>query len=140
MSEKKPNKGRKTKLPKAEFDPRNIEQMLSAMGKVMEESRLESPEEINAFLREMMESGGGIPAPVSRNAVDRAQDMMYKAWEARGAKRVQLARKALEISSDCADAYNLLAAEAAQSLKNAKNSTKKVSKRANGLSGRSLRN
>jgi len=47
------------------------------------------------------------------SAVDRAQDVMYQAWEADDRKtRVALARKALEISADCADAYVLLSEQA----------------------------
>lgn len=47
----------------------------------------------------------------------KAQDMMYDAWEVTNPKqRIALARKALEISPDCADAYALLAEEAASSL------------------------
>jgi tetratricopeptide (TPR) repeat protein len=47
------------------------------------------------------------------DAVDRAQQLMYRAWEARDSKgRVSLARKALAISADCADAYVLLAEHA----------------------------
>jgi len=41
---------------------------------------------------------------------------MYEAWDASGAQRVKLARKALEISPDCADAYVLLAEETAENL------------------------
>ncbi len=50
-------------------------------------------------------------------AVDRAQQIMYDAWEAPTSKRaVALAKKALDISADCADAYILLAQETAMSL------------------------
>jgi tetratricopeptide (TPR) repeat protein len=52
----------------------------------------------------------------------KAQDMMYDAWEVTDPKRrVALARKALEISPDCADAYVLLAEETARSLTEALN-------------------
>ena len=44
--------------------------------------------------------------------LDRAQEVMYRAFEATGAEQVRLARKALEISPDCADAYVLLAEHA----------------------------
>ena len=44
--------------------------------------------------------------------LDRAQEVMYRAFEASGAEQVRLARKALEISPDCADAYVLLAEHA----------------------------
>ena len=41
--------------------------------------------------------------------IDQAQELMYRAWEAStAARRVALARQALEISPDCADAYVLL--------------------------------
>jgi tetratricopeptide (TPR) repeat protein len=47
----------------------------------------------------------------------KARDIMYDAWEVSDPKRrVALARKALEISPDCADAYVLLAEETARSL------------------------
>jgi hypothetical protein len=43
-------------------------------------------------------------------AIDRAQDLVYDAWEAPSAKkRRELAEEALRISGDCADAYNILA-------------------------------
>jgi len=48
-------------------------------------------------------------AEPKRSALDRAQDLICDAWEARGRARIALARKALEISPDCADAYVLLA-------------------------------
>lgn len=56
--------------------------------------------------------GGG-----KARAVDEAQDIMYDAWDASTSQqRIALARKALEISPDCADAYVLLAQETAKSL------------------------
>lgn len=52
--------------------------------------------------------------------VDEAQDIMYDAWEAPNRKqRIALAKKALETSPDCADAYVLLAEETAASLEEA---------------------
>jgi tetratricopeptide (TPR) repeat protein len=51
-----------------------------------------------------------------------AQDIIYDAWEVTDPKRrIALAWKALEISPDCADAYVLLAEEAASSLTEALN-------------------
>ncbi len=48
------------------------------------------------------------------DALDRAQQVMYDAWDATTSRsRMALARKALEISPLCADAYSLLAQEAA---------------------------
>jgi tetratricopeptide (TPR) repeat protein len=49
-----------------------------------------------------------------------AQQLMYDAWEAPTRQRaVALAKKALTLSADCADAYNLLADQTAKSLEEA---------------------
>jgi tetratricopeptide (TPR) repeat protein len=48
----------------------------------------------------------------------RAEDLVYEAWEAAGARRAVLAREALALWPDCADAYVLLA-QAASSLEEA---------------------
>jgi hypothetical protein len=46
---------------------------------------------------------------------------MYDAWESSSRKeRIKLAREALSISPDCADAYNLLAEEEARSIEESK--------------------
>lgn len=56
--------------------------------------------------------GGG-----NRRAIDVAQEVIYDAWEAPTKKRrIALARKALEISPDCADAYLILAETEAASV------------------------
>jgi tetratricopeptide (TPR) repeat protein len=48
-----------------------------------------------------------------REAIEKAQDVVYDAWERTTARsRIALARKALGITPLCADAYNLLAEEA----------------------------
>ena len=50
-------------------------------------------------------------------AVDQAQEVIYSAWEApTRRRRVALARKALTISPDCADAYLILASDAAKTI------------------------
>jgi tetratricopeptide (TPR) repeat protein len=85
--------------------------MLQNIGKLLQEREFGSAEEANAYLQELL-SSGGIPAPVSLDSLERAQELMYDAWEASGPRRVKLARQALEISRDCADAYVLLAEEA----------------------------
>lgn len=48
------------------------------------------------------------------STVDAAQEIMFDAWECDDRrKRVSMARKALKISADCADAYVMLAEETA---------------------------
>lgn len=53
-------------------------------------------------------------------ALFQAQDHMYDAFEADGAHRVALARQALEISPDCADAYLVLAEETVSTVEEAR--------------------
>lgn len=54
------------------------------------------------------------------SAVDKAQQLMYQAWdETNPAKRINLAHKALSVSRDCADAYVLLAEEEADTAQRA---------------------
>jgi tetratricopeptide (TPR) repeat protein len=53
-------------------------------------------------------------------SVEKAQEIMWDAWEEPNRKRrIELAKKALTISEDCADAFVLLAEEAAPTLKDA---------------------
>ena len=51
-----------------------------------------------------------------RNSLDDAQELIYEAFDSRGPRRVELARRALAITADCADAYVILAEETAGSL------------------------
>jgi len=68
-------------------------------------------------LQDLMSAFGG--RRTRRSAVEDAQMIMYDAWEAGSMKKaVALAKKALSVSADCADAYNLLA-EVADSLEEA---------------------
>jgi tetratricopeptide (TPR) repeat protein len=64
--------------------------------------------------------GRGAARYASDEALFQAQDLMYEAFEAQGARRVALARAALEISPDCGDAYLLLAEETTSSVEEAR--------------------
>jgi tetratricopeptide (TPR) repeat protein len=69
-----------------------------------------SPKSFEGMLTGMFEGG-------KRRAIDVAQEVIYDAWEAPTKKRrIALARKALEISPDCADAYLILAETEAASI------------------------
>jgi tetratricopeptide (TPR) repeat protein len=62
------------------------------------------------FQKEMLAMVEQFRNPASREQLlDRAQELIYDAWESSPARAVKLARQALEISPDCADAYVLLA-------------------------------
>ncbi len=51
-------------------------------------------------------------AEAGKSDLETAQDLMYEAWKEAAPRRVGLAREALAISKDCADAYVLLGQEA----------------------------
>ncbi|MBK9710364.1 MAG: hypothetical protein IPO81_03375 [Kouleothrix sp.] len=117
MGDNKPQKKRGRAVPPrssssspADFRRAN-EKMLQDVGKLLSQQQFETTEEMNAYLQSVLASGGP-PAMAPESPLERAQEIMYKAWEASGARRVKLARQAIEISPDCADAYVLLAEEA----------------------------
>lgn len=64
--------------------------------------------ELDALLDSKMASGE-IPPSAALDPLDEAQSLVYEAWNSDGSQRVRLARKALEICPDCADAYVILA-------------------------------
>lgn len=78
--------------------------------KVLESQNFESIDEANAFLRQMLSEGGGrLPELPPETPLEQAQALVYQAHEERSPKRrATLARRALDISPDCADAYDLL--------------------------------
>ncbi len=77
---------------------------------------LSNPLSFEGVLSDTFEDNG------EETPLKKAQDIMYDAWEVTDPKRrVALARRALEISPDCADAYALLAEEIASSLTEALN-------------------
>ncbi|MGB9594332.1 MAG: tetratricopeptide repeat protein [Anaerolineae bacterium] len=75
-------------------------------------------EEAQAIVEELM-AHGGFPYVPPRTPLEQAQDIMYDAWGAKGSRRAKLAREALRISPDCADAYVLLAEETARTVQEA---------------------
>ncbi len=101
---------------------RSIEKHNVQIGRLLEERQLESIEEANEYIQQFIGPGKTLPSPQRKlTPLERAQDMMYEAWEEQSrAKRIKLAHKALAISSGCADAYVLLAEETAQTPEDAR--------------------
>jgi len=101
--------------PSAAATRRAMERDLADLGALLSEREFGSIEEANAFVQEML-AKGGVPRRSTETALQKAQDLMYDAWDAADSREaVRLARKALQISPDCADAYVLLAEETARS-------------------------
>jgi hypothetical protein len=83
---------------------------MATMGRLLEGRELGSVEEVNAFLHEVMDQHGGrLPTVAPQTPLEQAQALIYQALETSGPERLGLARQALTISPDCADAYILLA-------------------------------
>jgi tetratricopeptide (TPR) repeat protein len=104
-------------------DRRAMERMSAHIGKLLEEQEFDTVEEAQAFLDRMLLEGEGLlpEAQAPDTPLEKAQDLVYEALETESArKRIQLARRALKTSGDCADAYVLLAEEDAGSLEEAR--------------------
>jgi tetratricopeptide (TPR) repeat protein len=96
------------------------EKFHATIGRIMEEKNFANLDEANAYLEKNI-IGRKVPDLPPRNALEEAQDIMYSAWEEPSKKkRIMMARRALEISADCADAFVLLAEESASSLADAR--------------------
>lgn len=105
---------KKNKIP----EPRTMEKMTSDLSRLVQGKDFKSKEELKAYLDSLVDQE--LPEAPLKSAIQFAQDIMYEAWEAETKKeRIKLAKEALSISSDCADAYNLLAEEEAKTLKEA---------------------
>ncbi|MFH0795893.1 MAG: tetratricopeptide repeat protein [Candidatus Omnitrophota bacterium] len=101
---------------------RTTEKVTSDLTRFIRDKKFTSIDEANKYLKEMMNRHGGrVPVTLPGNALESAQDIMYEAWDQEDKQeRVRLARKALAVFPDCADAYVLLAEETATSLPEAK--------------------
>jgi tetratricopeptide (TPR) repeat protein len=95
-------------------DMRSNEWVFAAIREALEGKDFESIDDANAFLQAKLAAGDfSKKKKTGTTPLERAQEIMYDAWNARGKERTDLAYKALEVSKDCADAYVLLAEEAA---------------------------
>jgi tetratricopeptide (TPR) repeat protein len=103
------------------FDPRSMEKMMGDLSKVLDEQNFESMEAAEKYLDDMVNTGQPLPEmPVGDDPLDRAQELIFEAYDASSREEaVALARKAVEISPDCADAYVLLGELEAETIEEA---------------------
>ncbi len=99
--------------PPMALDRRAMEKAMADLTRLLSSAEFDSIDDMNAFLQQTMASGAPLSAPAT-TPLEQAQELMYEAWSTTGRRRVQLAREALELSQDCADAYVLLAEETAK--------------------------
>ena len=108
-----PESAQAARLP-GNFDVRRGERMHADISRFFATHEFKSLEDANAALRagfsgrvaETTRSPGATP-------LERAQEIVYDAFDAIGRRRVILARRALDVSPDCADAHVILAESAA---------------------------
>ena len=86
-----------------------MERVMLEMERFMAGSEFDDIDQANEAIRRRF-SGPMDAIPSTASApLEKAQEMAYRAVESRGRRRIQLVRKALELSGDCADAYVILA-------------------------------
>ncbi|HZO26676.1 MAG TPA: hypothetical protein VFH48_11885 [Chloroflexota bacterium] len=97
----------------------SLERAMADIGALLSEHEPASIDDANALIQGLL-AQGGLPRRAATTPLEQAQELMYDAWEATSPReRIRLARKAIEISEDCADAYVLLAEETANGPKEA---------------------
>jgi tetratricopeptide (TPR) repeat protein len=90
-------------------DRRAMERATLEIDRFMARSAFHDIEQANEALRRHFSGPlDAIPSTAS-TPLEKAQDVAYQAFAARGRLRVKLAREALALSHDCADAYVILA-------------------------------
>ena len=92
-------------------DGRAMERVTAEIDRFVQRGGFKTVEEANAALSERFSGSMADLPSTATTPLEMAQDLMYRAFDARGRRRLQLARKALELSADCADAYVVLAEE-----------------------------
>lgn len=93
---------------------RSMERTLADVGALLSEKEFASIDEANAYLKDATARDDWPPHSAS-TLLQKAQELVWDAWETPSSReRVRLARRALKISPDCADAYVLLAGETAR--------------------------
>jgi len=89
-------------------DRRAMEKTHLDVQRILDGQDFSSMDEMQNFLNANL-VGKKIPPQHPVTALEQAQDICYEAFEARGRKQIQLAKKALEICPDCVDAHVILA-------------------------------
>lgn len=118
MPSKKRKNNEETNALTRPKDVRALERTSFEISLLLRDKEFSSTEEVRHYIENLLASGHPFSFE-KRTPLEKAQSLMYDAFEAEGEERIKLARQALAICPDCADAYVLLAEETAQSLQEA---------------------
>ena len=92
------------------MDRRSMERIGAEVERLFRDRQFESIEEANAALENELSGTTLDEMPSTASTpLEKAQELIYQAYDARGRRQLQLIRRALDLSPDCADAYVLLA-------------------------------
>lgn len=96
------------------FDPRAEEGLQAEIGRFLRDGHFSSPEEAEeAVQKQFLGKRRRKATGKASTPAERAQDIAYRAFDAVGRRRVILAREALAVWPDCADASVILGEQAA---------------------------
>jgi hypothetical protein len=98
--------------PRALRDRRAMERVMLEMERFMARSEFRDIGQANQAIRRRFSGPMDAISSTSSTPLEKAQEIAYRAFDARGRRRIQLVRQALELSRDCADAYVILAEQA----------------------------
>jgi tetratricopeptide (TPR) repeat protein len=104
-------------FPDARLEERDLlaaQRALRAMDEALAGQSFDSTEALDAYLAEQVRAGRISLDAQPSTPLEAAQQLIYDAAEKTGARRLTLARRALKISPDCADAYVMLAEAASE--------------------------
>ncbi len=93
------------------LDFRSMERLMLNMSRHMAAERRKSMKKAGDRVRKRFVGNQVTHVPGS-TPLEQAQDVIYQAFEVRGRRRIQMARRALEICPECADAHATLAESA----------------------------
>lgn len=99
--------------PASHEEEAGLEKVMASLSQIFGGKDFLSDAELDAFLDSKIASGE-IPPSMALDPLDEAQSLVYEAWNSEGSEKIGLARRALELSKDCADAYLILAEEEAK--------------------------
>ena len=102
-------------LPASGDEKAGLDKVMASLTQIFGGRDFMSDAELDAFLDDKMASGE-IPPSAALDPLDEAQSLVYEAWNTEGSEKISLAKRALDLCPDCADAYVILAQEDAKSL------------------------
>lgn len=93
-------------------DRRAHERLFADINRYLEENPSAKVDELAAINQMFVGRSLDQPLTQPRSAAEQSQELCFQAFDTHGRRRIQLARRALQIDPDCADAHVILAEQA----------------------------